>query len=233
MAQEEHDDVPGEDGTDPQQRGSGPRVFLVRHADSGGPRDPVLGMHLSDPGRRQARALAARLANWQVDAILCSDMHRARETAVAVHSFHLDTPLIVDPTFREASAGALAAYERGEPGRGDLHARMEAAWERITTLPFRVAVIVTHNGLIKYLLGRTIQYEGSARPRLHSALTGITGIHVRARGRALLRFFNDTHHLTPELAVEECTNDKVWIEDSATGRWRFGGGDGARAKAFS
>jgi hypothetical protein len=84
----------------------GHRVFLIRHADAKeGPKDPDRGMHLSAIGQRQAQALAKRLANWQIDAILSSDMHRAHETAAAVHSFHPDVPLIVDATFREVSAG--------------------------------------------------------------------------------------------------------------------------------
>jgi len=48
---------------------------------------------------------------------------------------------------------------------------------------------------------------------------------VKPKGEALLQFFNDTHHLTPELAAEEFAEDKVWIEDSATGRGHFGAND--------
>jgi broad specificity phosphatase PhoE len=233
MAYEEHDDVRegtfARDGetTDQAQRTfalprvAGARVFLVRHADSDGPKDAELGMHLSDLGLRQARALATRLANWQLDAILCSDMHRARETAAAVHSFHRDVPLIVDRTFREASAGTLTAFERGDPDKAGLDVRLEAAWKKIVTLPYRVAVLVTHNGMIKYLLGRTLKCEVSLKPHLHSALTGITAIQVKPKGKAQLKFFNDARHLTPELAEEEITRNKVWMEDSA-GRWRFG-----------
>jgi broad specificity phosphatase PhoE len=197
----------------------GPRVFLIRHADAKeGTRDPELGMHLSAIGQRQAQALARRMANWQIDAILCSDMHRARETALAVHSFHPKLPLIVDSTFRELSTGTLEAFERGELPQGGLTARLEASWEKIVTLPYRVAALITHNGLIKYLLGKTIKYEGSLKPRFHSAQTGITALQVRSKGRALIQFFNDAHHLTPELV-----RDKMpWLEDARTGRWHFG-----------
>src|SRR5262245_1941811 len=55
------------------QKAPGPRVFLIRHADaSEGPRDPDRGGHLTPLGLRQADVLARRLANWQIDAIVCS-----------------------------------------------------------------------------------------------------------------------------------------------------------------
>ncbi len=193
-----------------------PRVFLIRHADATeGPKDPDRGRHLSAIGQRQAQALARRLANWQIDAIVSSDVYRARETAAAVHSFHPNVPLIVDATFREVSGRTLAAFEREEP------ARLEAAWEKIVTLPYGVTVLITHNGLIKYLLGRTIEYEASLRPRFHSSHTGITAIQVRPKGRALIQFFNDTHHLSPDLVLEKT----LWLEDAETGRWHFGPDD--------
>jgi broad specificity phosphatase PhoE len=200
-------------------RTNGPRVFLIRHAHAkDGPKDPDRGRHLSAIGERQAQALARRLANWQIDAIVSSDLYRARETAAAVHVFHPNVPRFVDATFREVSAGTLAAFEQEEPGHAGLGQRLETAWEKIVSLPYRVTVLITHNGLIKYLLGRTIQYEGSLKPRFHSAETGITAIQVKPKGQALIQFFNDTHHLSPGLVL-----DKVpWLEDAETGRWYFG-----------
>src|SRR5688572_3647115 len=98
----------------------GPRVFLIRHADaSEGPKDPEYGRHLTPLGRRQAEALARRMARWRVDAILCSDKHRTQETAVAVRRFHPDASLTVDATFREASRGTFSAFERGDPERSE------------------------------------------------------------------------------------------------------------------
>src|SRR5262245_45934045 len=75
-----------------------PRVFLIRHAHADGPKDPDRGRHLSDVGRRQAEALARRMAAWQLDAIVCSDTYRALETASAVHALRPEIPLVVDAT---------------------------------------------------------------------------------------------------------------------------------------
>jgi broad specificity phosphatase PhoE len=123
----------------------------------------------------------------------------------------------VDAPFREVSAGTLAAFEEGDPAQGDLGARLETAWEKIVAMPYNTAAIVSHNGMIKYLVGRAIQYEHHPKPPFHSALTGISGIQVKPNGKAHLRFFNDTHHLSPELTLDP----KTWIEDSETGRWYF------------
>ena len=203
------------------ERTDGPKLFLIRHAYAKvGERDPELGMHLSPIGERQAEALARRLASWQIDALLCSDMYRAHETARAVHAFHPGVPLIVDRTFREVSEGKIEAFKRGDPAQADLPARLAAAWEKLVSLPYRVAVLIGHNGLIKYLVGRAIRYESSLKPHFSSAHTGITALQARSGGKAKLMFFNDTRHLTPELVAKKVP----WLEDVETGRWHFGDG---------
>ena len=174
------------------------RVFLVRHADAlEGPRDHELGRHLTALGRRQADALARRLAKWKVDAIVCSDKHRSYETALAVHRFHPGVPLLVDAMFREVSRRNLEAHARGDEKQIDLPERLQAAWDRIATLTHEVTVAIVHSGLIKYFLGRIIKCEGMLKPRFHSTETGITCFQMRPQG-PMLEFFNDTHHLTPE-----------------------------------
>ena len=212
----------GETPSDPAPVGiPGPRVILIRHAHAKeGAKDPDRGHHLSEIGQRQAEALARRAAKWQLDAIICSDMYRAYETAAAVHRFHPNVPLIVDATFREVSAGTLAAFETGDPAQTDLGARLEAAWGKIVAMPYTTAAVITHNGMIKYLLGRAIEYGRHPKPPLHSALTGVSGIDVKGNGQAHVRFFNDARHLSPDLVSDV----KTWIEDVETGRWSFGVG---------
>ena len=80
------------------------RVFLIRHAEATqGEKDPDRGRHLTELGRLQAEALARRAARWQIDAIYCSDMYRACETAEAISVHHPDVACTVDPVFREVS----------------------------------------------------------------------------------------------------------------------------------
>jgi hypothetical protein len=44
---------------------------------------------------------------------------------------------------------------------------------------------------------------------------------VKPKGRALIQFFNDTHHLSPDLVLHKMP----WLEDAETGRWHFGRDD--------
>ena len=206
----------------PALRFEGPKVFLIRHAHKGGPKDPERGKHLSELGRRQAEALARRMADWQLDAILCSDTYRALETASLVHAYHPGIPMLVDATFREVSTGTMAAFERGDPAQSGLAERLESAWQKIVTMPYNAAAVIIHNGLIKYLLGRALKYENNPQPPFHTTPTGVCALQVKPRGRADVRFINDTRHLTPDLVLD----DKSWVEDVETGQWCFGVGDG-------
>jgi len=207
------DETIDETGDDPAPR----RVFLIRHAQATeGDKDPDRGRHLTELGKLQAEALAQRAARWQVDAIFCSDMYRACETAAAISFHHPDVVSTVDAVFREVSASTVRR-ELDAPD-GVLRARLDAAWQKVVTMPQPLTVIITHNGLIKYLLSRTMRWENELKPRFHSAHTGITALALRTKGRAALQFFNDTRHLTPELVAEE---KRPWLEDPVTGRWHF------------
>jgi broad specificity phosphatase PhoE len=193
------------------------RVFLIRHAEATeGEKDPDRGRHLTELGKLQADALARRAARWQLDAIYCSDMYRSCETADAIACHHPDVVCTVDPVFREVSTGRIE--EELDAPDGALRARLEAVWEKVVNMPHPLAVIITHNGLIKYLLSRTMRWANELKPRFHSAHTGITALSLRTKGRAALQFFNDTRHLTPQLVAEE---KRPWLEDPETGRWHF------------
>jgi phosphohistidine phosphatase len=56
------------------------RLFLVRHAEAA-PGEPDALRPLTPAGRASARALGEQLAAEQLDAVLCSPLLRARETA--------------------------------------------------------------------------------------------------------------------------------------------------------
>lgn len=82
-------------------------LYLIRHGQSHvnladwehGNRDEGL----TDLGRRQATALAAWLSEHlpNVDALYCSTMQRARETAGAVAAAYNDCPILFDDRLRE------------------------------------------------------------------------------------------------------------------------------------
>ena len=67
-------------------------LLLIRHATNDWVGDRLAGwtpdVHLNEPGRGQAAALADRLAPWPISAIYSSPLERAMETAQAVAERH-------------------------------------------------------------------------------------------------------------------------------------------------
>jgi glucosyl-3-phosphoglycerate phosphatase len=147
------------------------RLILLRHGESTwnaqgrmqGTADPPL----SDAGRAQARALAPLLARLHPDAVVCSDLRRACETAAGLGL----AGAVADPRWREADlgrwAGRLAAEVvaeepeahaawlegAGAPPGGeafpDTCARVEGAVRVLAASGARCALIVTHGGPIR------------------------------------------------------------------------------------
>ena len=85
------------------------RLILVRHgqtdANAGGRMQGQQDVPLNDTGRRQAAAVAARLAGFEPDGIVTSDLSRAAATADAIHAA-TGAPLTTDPQLREIHIGS-------------------------------------------------------------------------------------------------------------------------------
>lgn len=71
---------------------------------------------LNDTGMSQILRAGELLMDKEIDAIYSSDLVRARQTAEAVHHYHPNIPLIIDPRLRERGFGE---YE-GRPYAKDL-----------------------------------------------------------------------------------------------------------------
>ena len=99
-----------------------------------------------------------------------------------------------------------------------LAARLDGVWSKVVDSPYPTSAFVIHGGLIKYLIARSVHFQGELKPRFPSAHTGITALAVRPGGHAYPKFFNDTSHLTPDLVAGP---KRPWIEDPVTKRWLF------------
>ena len=89
----------------------GTRLFLLRHgttdANVSGLFLGATDAPLSDVGHAEAAKLAQRLANTELAGILCSDLQRARDTALAVSAHHPHIEPQIDPRVREMHLGDL------------------------------------------------------------------------------------------------------------------------------
>lgn len=92
-------------------------LFLVRHGESEGNRDRMFTGHgpspLTERGRRQAEAMAERLAAPRPDAIYVSDLPRARQT-VAPLSARAGVEPVVTAELRERDMGAFVGMRFDE-----------------------------------------------------------------------------------------------------------------------
>jgi broad specificity phosphatase PhoE/ribonuclease HI len=173
---------------------------------------------LTDTGRRQAAAAAARLAaRGGIDVIVTSPLQRARRTAEAVAeataaALKVDDDLVETDfgdweglTFAEASArwpdeisAWLASPEMAPPGGESLATvarrvlsaldRLLAAYENGTIL------LVSHVTPIKTLACRAMLAPPATMFRIHLDVASLCEIYWFADGPALVRSLNDTAH---------------------------------------
>jgi alpha-ribazole phosphatase len=172
------------------------RLILVRHAEPAielrGRCYGTLDVELSERGREQAAALAARLAAEPVDAVVSSPRARALETAAA-----LAPEVDVDERLREIDFGdfegrAYDEIERSEPelfrrwmvtpttvrfpngeSYADLRSRAVPALEAVRNR-HACAVVVTHGGVIRAGLQAWLELTDEAIFRLDQSHCGVT-----------------------------------------------------------
>lgn len=200
-------------------------VTLVRHGQTiAAERDRLFDLldgqgdpPLSDRGRRQAVATAARLVAAQPTAIFVSSLRRTSQTAAPLAAA-LGVEPTVEPDLREVFLGEWeggryrfeaaarnplvgAVYETGThdsiPGAEldrDFRVRVERAFRRIAAEHSDGhVVIVSHGGAINALLSVLTGAPSTTFGAISNC--GISQV-VDLGPRVVLRSFNDTSHLT-------------------------------------
>lgn len=206
-------------------------VYLVRHAES----DRIGGACAMDPaltprGEAQLAALVRHTAELAIDAIVCSELSRARRTADAIAAGRGAAP-VIDAGWNELhTVGAwrerghrevdelLAArlfdpderHPLGESLRA-LHRRALDAWARLIALPARRILVVSHNALLDRLVQALLGLpEAAARTSAisvpHAAISELwllgRDYDPTLPGPITLAIrIADAHHLPPELVT--------------------------------
>lgn len=188
-------------------------LLLVRHAQTAltGRRLPgrAPGVHLSPAGRRQAAALARRLARLpRVAAVYASPLERARETAVPI-ARALGLEVRVDAGLQELDVGrwtgaavrtlrqlpewqsvqqapARFAFPEGE-SFADMQARVTGALDRlIGRHPGRTVVAVSHADPIKAAVAHALGMPLDLFQRLVVSPASVTALAYGPDGPAVL-----------------------------------------------
>ena len=143
-------------------------LLLIRHGETDWNAEGRLQGHtdrpLNDFGRRQANALADRLAGDGITAVYTSDLSRARETAEIVAG-RLGLPVVVDPDLRERNWGNWEGLTGSERDRVEyVGEAIDAHGERVMRAVRRIAelhpgervVVVTHGGSLRRVQVATV-----------------------------------------------------------------------------
>lgn len=197
-------------------------LYLVRHGETEWNRSGRWQGHadieLTEDGRQQARALAARLRDerTEVDRIYTSDLSRASETA-AIVAAELGLQAVQFPALREIDVGAWSGLTRAEiqqrfPGAfqtvfhapdGETHTAFERrVVDAVLNLAERHAgehvMLVTHGGTIRSLLGYVLERQGRAGERVPLiGNTSVTELHISPGGWHIVNI-NDIAHVAGE-----------------------------------
>ncbi|GAA1838259.1 hypothetical protein GCM10009836_16480 [Pseudonocardia ailaonensis] len=204
------------------QIGKPTRMLLLRHGQTplsvekrySGLGDPAL----TELGEAQAAGAARRLADTPIDAILCSPLRRARQTAQAVSDVTGIPVQVRDGlietdfgeweglTFLEARerdpevfANWLGATDVAPPGGESFDAAgLRVGGERakiVADFPGSTVLVVSHVTPIKLILQEALAATTSLLYRLHLDLASLCIADFFPDGGASVRLVNDTSHL--------------------------------------
>jgi probable phosphoglycerate mutase len=173
---------------------------------------------LTETGVMQAKAAAKALAGRSIDAIVSSPLARTRQTAQEVADV-LGVPVRTDDGFRETDFGDWEGYSFAEvrerwpaeldawladssvaPPHGesftDTARRVRTARDKLLVRHRqRTVLVVSHVTPIKMLVRAALEAPPSSLYRMFLEVSSLSEIDWYADGPAVLKRFNDTHHL--------------------------------------
>jgi len=198
-------------------------LFLVRHGETTWNRDGKIqgwaDSSLTEPGRRQARAVGARLAAEGVDRLVVSDLQRTRETAAVLGEAGVEVAPMFERAWRERDFGEYRGLTRAEVATRHDHYDPDGSLVAIEDVPEgellddfeervragldavaadldgdETAVVVTHSGAIRAAVAAVTGRDlGTLAREWSPDNCGLTAIECV--GDRSIRFRDDTAHL--------------------------------------
>ena len=196
------------------------RVILARHGETllnvqrrfRGRADPPLG----DRGLEQARRLGDALVRMKPTRVISSPRQRAQQTASAIAS-SCRLSFVIEPKLDDVDYGAWTGLTTAEvaarwpddyavfldapervrfPDGESIAALVDRAWEALLSArdAEHVAVLVTHDIVIRGLLCRVLDAPLATMHRLRIDVASSTGLRATADGTSV-EWMNETCHL--------------------------------------
>lgn len=221
------------------------RVLLVRHGATSRTAEDRFsgdaGVDLSDEGRSQVRALAARLAPCPIQAVYVSPLSRTLETARLLAEGR-ELELRQRDGLREIGHGhweglsrreveaqyrdEYAAWEAdpfsyapagAESGLAVLARALPVMREIVVAHPWQTVLVVSHKATIRLLLASLLGFDMRGyRDRLDQAPACLNIVEFKDPARARLMLFNDVSHYATE-SRRPRSNLSSWWDDAGDG----------------
>jgi len=206
------------------------RLIVVRHGETTyNVEGRITGMRdaaLTELGKQQAERVGAYLADRRIDAIVASDLQRARETAQAIANSH-NLPVLEDPDLREIGMGEWEGLRFGEiierdpelakrvradpthytPPEGEtlehLRTRLVHALKHWTTrYPDGTVVWVSHGGTIGVLFCHLMDIDLNRRHQFRHHNASIHEVIVGGK-YPIFEHLNETAHLRDMRIIDD------------------------------
>ncbi len=218
------------------------RLYLIRHgATTLTAEDRFAGatdVDLSDEGRWQAQALAARLADDRICAIYCSPLKRTIETATIIAQPQGLTPILRDG-LREIDHGRWESLRRsdveaqfpgeyqaweedpflyaplgGESGLSVMARALPVIREVVSQHQDENVAVVSHKATIRLLISSLLGFDPRGyRDRLDMAPACLNVLDFKDPVRARLMLFNDVSHYADQPVRPSGRLSKWWDVD--------------------
>ncbi|MCE5265797.1 MAG: histidine phosphatase family protein [Deltaproteobacteria bacterium] len=198
-------------------------MYLIRHGETTWNRDKRIqgqtDIPLHERGKRQAEALAARLASIDLERIYTSDLGRAVETTGIIVARQRQTvPITSTPDLRECNYGLWegltlekikecfaedwAEWHRGgrigSPTGGEDFISLQRRAGRVfdaAAKEGRTTLISAHRGPLRAILCHALGLEPTFRSRFFVTNCSLSAIECHRSHRPRLILLNDTSHL--------------------------------------
>lgn len=197
-----------------------PTIYLARHGETAW---SAAGLHtgrtdlpLTERGKANARLLGARLAAISLARVYSSPLRRALDTcrlAGRASRVEVDADLVEwDYGDFEGQTSAeirqslpdWELFRDGCPGGesvADVARRADRVAQRLAALDAN-AIVFSSGHFLRMLAARWLELEPAAGSRFFLSTASLSGMgYEHARKRRVIRFWNDTAHLKPGLAV--------------------------------